>query len=91
MLSKQLQDFLLTYGNPEIDLEEAGEYLRSPQGASFLQWLPDELLTARRDGELTPDVATDLTGIRLSTEADVDSWLSDVWTAWFGQPYPDRS
>lgn len=91
MLSKRLQDFLLNWSNPDVKLEDAGEFLRSPDGAPFLQWLPDELLAARRDGELTADAAIDLTGLHFDDQADVDDWLGDIWRIWFGKAYPDAS
>lgn len=89
MLSERLQEFLITWCNPETDPEETADMLRGPGGPSYLPWLPAELLAAARAHELTPESMAWYTGLGFAGQRDVDDWLREAWPLWFRERYPD--
>jgi hypothetical protein len=88
MVSERLQDFLLTWCNPDRQPEEVPGMLRREGGAYYAGWLEDEMLAAARAGEFTPGSLQRLTGLWFARQQDVDQWLRGIWPAWFGRPYP---
>lgn len=90
MISDRLENFLLSWCNPDSTIEDAARMLQRPSNAEYQEWLPRELLAVVRSGELTPQALDELTGGGgFDTRADVDQWLREVWPAWFGRTYPD--
>lgn len=88
MISEELADFLRTWCNADTDPEEAVTLLRGPSRPYFMSWLPRDLAAAVRGRSITPEVATGLTSLAFDDQADVDSWLRELWDAWFDEPYP---
>lgn len=89
MVSQRLQEFLLTWCNPETQPDEVANMLSGKSGAYYKDWLEPELLAAARAGELTPASLARFTGLGFDDRREVENWLRTVWPLWFSRPYPD--
>jgi hypothetical protein len=87
-----LQDFLLTWANPETNPEETATMLHNKEkgGAYYSTWLSEDLLAAANSGQLTPQSMTRLTGLGFDDQEEVEDWLKKVWPVWFDKPYPSQ-
>jgi hypothetical protein len=88
MISQRLQDFLLTWCNPETQPDEVATMLGGRSGAYYQGWLESEMLAAARAGDLTPKSLARLTGLGFDDQREVDDWLQAIWPMWFSGPYP---